>query len=86
MNEQKTKKTCPVWVGYGLNTRMRKLIHNPNKLVGKYIKPGMKVADIGTGMGFMTLPMAEMVGDHGKVIAVDIQEKMLSKVIRAAEY
>ena len=80
MKEEMTNKTCPVWMGYGLNTRIRKLIHNPNKMLGKFIDPGMTVADIGTGMGYMTLPMAEMVGAQGKVIGVDIQEKMLSKV------
>ena len=80
MEKEITKKTCPVWLGYGLNANIRRIIHNPNKILGKYIEPGMTVADIGTGMGYMTLPMAEMVGDQGKVIGVDIQEKMLSKV------
>ena len=80
MQKEMTEKTCPVWLGYGLNANIRKIIHNPNQMLGKFIEPGMTVADIGTGMGYMTLPMAEMVGNQGKVIAVDIQEKMLSKV------
>ena len=80
MQEEITKKTCPVWMGYGLNANIRKIIHNPSKMLGKFIEPGMTVADIGTGMGYMTLPMAEMAGEQGKVIAVDVQETMLSKV------
>ena len=80
MQEDITKKTCPVWLGYGLNANVRKIIHNPTKMLGKFIELGMMVADIGTGMGYMTLPMAEMVGSQGKVIAVDIQEEMLLKM------
>jgi ubiquinone/menaquinone biosynthesis C-methylase UbiE len=42
------------------------------------IKPGDKVADIGAGTGYFTLPMADMVGDEGMVFAVDIQPEMLA--------
>ena len=85
MNNEITIKTCPIWMGYGLNANIRKIIHNPDKMLKNHIEPGMTVADIGTGMGYMTLPMAGMVGDQGKVIAVDVQEKMLSKVKEIAQ-
>ena len=85
MSKQTNRKTCPVWLGYGLNVNIRKIIHNPTKMVGKYIKPGTIVADIGTGMGYMTLPMAKMVGVNGKVLGVDIQEGMLAKVMSIAK-
>ena len=39
--------------------------------------PGMKIMDIGCGPGFFTLPMAELTGKDGLVIAVDIQDEML---------
>ena len=42
------------------------------------LKPGMTVADVGAGSGVITLMMAEAVGPEGKVMAVDIQEEMLS--------
>ncbi len=41
------------------------------------IKPGMTVGDIGCGNGFYSLKMAQLVGDTGKVLAVDIQKEML---------
>lgn len=37
----------------------------------------MTVLDIGSAMGFFTLPLARMVGPQGKVICVDMQEGML---------
>ncbi|MGC4046552.1 MAG: methyltransferase domain-containing protein [Armatimonas sp.] len=42
------------------------------------LKPGMVVADIGAGSGYLTFPMAKRVGPKGKVFAVDIQPEMLT--------
>lgn len=41
------------------------------------VKPGMTVCDMGCGNGFYTLRLAEMIGDRGEVLAVDIQPEML---------
>ena len=41
------------------------------------VKPGMTVCDMGCGNGFYTLKLADMVGEKGKVLAVDIQQEML---------
>jgi SAM-dependent methyltransferase len=35
-------------------------------------------------MGFFTLPLAQMIGDSGRVVAVDIQPRMLSALQRRA--
>ena len=37
----------------------------------------MTVMDLGCGMGHFSIGMAELVGSTGKVIAVDLQQKML---------
>ncbi len=42
------------------------------------LQPGMTVADIGAGSGVISLLMAKQVGPTGKVIAVDIQDEMLT--------
>jgi ubiquinone/menaquinone biosynthesis C-methylase UbiE len=41
------------------------------------LKPGMVVADIGAGSGYLTFPMAKLVAPDGKVYAEDIQQEML---------
>src|ERR1044071_4910660 len=41
------------------------------------IAKGSTVADVGAGAGYMTWRMAERVGPSGKVVANDIQPKML---------
>jgi ubiquinone/menaquinone biosynthesis C-methylase UbiE len=79
------KHVCPWWIGYLLISPLRRLLQNPDKILSPYISEGMTVLDIGPGMGFLTLPAARMVGAGGKVIAVDIQEKMLSALRKRAE-
>jgi ubiquinone/menaquinone biosynthesis C-methylase UbiE len=44
------------------------------------IKPGMAVADVGAGTGYMSLRMAKRVGPTGKVYAEDVQPEMLRKL------
>lgn len=74
------KHVCPVWVGYMLASPLRAITQHPEKIVHAYIKSGDSVLDFGSAMGFFSLPMAKMVGPHGKVICVDIQQKMLDRV------
>lgn len=41
------------------------------------VQLGQTVCDMGCGNGFYTLPLAKLVGEGGKVVAVDIQREML---------
>ena len=78
-------RVCPAWVGYLLSNPLRRIFQDPYRILGPYVKAGMRVLDIGPGMGFFSLPLAEMVGPEGKVICIDIQEKMLRVLRRRAE-
>lgn len=42
-----------------------------------YVQEGMNVLEPGPGMGFFTTELARRVGPTGRVIAVDVQDKML---------
>ena len=78
------KRVCPFWVGYLLINPLRKLFENPDKLLKPHITSGMTVLDVGSGMGFFSLPIARMVGAEGKVVCVDVQEKMLKSLEKRA--
>lgn len=75
---------CPVWVGYLLSSPVRKLFQDPEKILYPYVKDGMKVLDVGCAMGFFSLPLAQMVGKRGKIICVDVQEKMIQSLEKRA--
>jgi ubiquinone/menaquinone biosynthesis C-methylase UbiE len=78
-------RVCPFWVGYFLINPLRKLFENPTKILGPFVQEGMIVLEPGCGMGYFTLPLAKMVGTKGRVVAVDIQAKMLSVLRRRAQ-
>jgi SAM-dependent methyltransferase len=44
------------------------------------LKPGMVVADVGAGTGYMSLRMAARVGPSGKVYSEDVQPEMLRRL------
>jgi len=72
------ERVCPWWLGYFLASPLRNWISgNPERLLASYVKEGMTIVEPGPGMGFFTLPLARMVGPAGRVIAFDIQPRML---------
>jgi len=54
--------------------------HREAILKGIGLKPGMAVADIGSGTGFFTRMLSAKVGEQGSVIAVDIVPAFLSRI------
>lgn len=84
MHKKNKDKVCPHTIAFILDNFIRRLFQNPKKIVGEYIRAGDTVIDLGCGPGFFTIDMAEMVGENGLVIAVDLQEKMLANVKKKA--
>jgi ubiquinone/menaquinone biosynthesis C-methylase UbiE len=76
---------CPWWLAYSFDNPLRRLFHNPEKMLGPYVEKGMTVLDVGCGMGFFSIGMAGLVGDEGCVIAADLQSQMLSTVKKRSE-
>lgn len=59
----------------------RKKWHDPEiVLKNANVKEGMILADLGTGPGFFTIPMAKLTGEKGIVYAVDNNESMLNSL------
>ena len=56
-----SEHVCPWWGGYFIDNRLRRLLHNPERLLSPYVQQGMTVMDIGCGMGFFSIAMAAMV-------------------------
>ncbi len=59
-------------------------MHDPVAILGPFVAEGMVVLEPGPGMGFFTLELARRVGPKGRVIAVDVQARMLEGLVKRA--
>lgn len=58
----------------------------PAEVVSRlHLAPGARIADIGAGTGYFSIPMARAVGNGGKVLAIDMQPEMLDLLRRKLE-
>lgn len=73
-------RICPVERAGHLETRLRRWVQNPEKILSPYVKKGMTVLDMGAGPGFFSIPLARMVGETGHVVACDLQQGMLDRI------
>ena len=78
-------RVCPWWIGYLLASPVRRWFgQDPVKILSPYISEGMTVLEPGPGMGFFTVTLARLVGASGRVIAIDVQPKMIDELKRRA--
>ncbi len=77
-------RVCPWWLGYLLASPVRRWLQDPGVIVGPFVAEGMIVLEPGPGMGFFTLELARRVGAKGRVVAVDVQPRMLEGLKRRA--
>ncbi len=75
-------RVCPWWLGYFLISPLRRLQLNAETTLSPFVREGMTVLEPGPGMGFFTLPLARLVGSKGRVVALDVEPKMIRKLQR----
>jgi ubiquinone/menaquinone biosynthesis C-methylase UbiE len=70
---------CPVWLRWmvEMDNPFTKTCRAQTIIEHLGIELGMTVLDAGCGPGRLTIPLAKGVGEHGRVVAMDIQEGML---------
>ncbi|MFC2065763.1 class I SAM-dependent methyltransferase [Chloroflexota bacterium] len=74
---------APAFIGRFLDSGFRRWLQPPDKVIERSgIKQGMTVMELGCGSGAFTTFVARVVGEQGKVYAVDIQPAMLRQLER----
>ena len=64
---------------------LRRWLSNPLKwLQAAGLKPGHTALEVGCGPGFFTIPAAKLVGDQGRVVALDIHPLAVRRVRQKA--
>ena len=78
--ESQRNRVCPVELADSLDSRIRRWLQNPQPILSPYVTRGMTVLDVGCGPGFFSIELAKLVGESGRVIAVDLQQGMLERL------
>lgn len=69
-----------------MGSRIRKWLSNPEKtLRGAGIQPGQTVLEVGCGTGFFTIPAAQILGDKGCLVAMDLLPGFLDQVSKKVQ-
>ncbi|RKD30535.1 class I SAM-dependent methyltransferase [Thermohalobacter berrensis] len=64
-----------------LDNPLRRKVLPPKKIIKELgIQGGLHIADVGCGIGYFTIPLAEQTGEKGKVYAIDINPIMLNEI------
>jgi len=80
VNARYRTKEGRVQVAAGLANPDRDKTQKPESVVAALgLRPGMTVADIGTGVGYMLPSLSKAVGPSGKVLAEDVQTDFLDQ-------
>ena len=48
-------RVCPVELADSLDSKIRRFLQNPQKILKPFVSEGMKVLDIGCGPGFFSI-------------------------------
>jgi SAM-dependent methyltransferase len=80
------KFPMPEFMANVIDNPMRRRLQPPDEAARRHaLEPGMHVLEVGPGNGTYTMSAARRVGDEGRIVAIDIEPKMIERVIRRAE-
>ncbi len=72
--------------GVMMGSKVRKWLSDPFKtLRGADIKPGHTVLEVGCGTGFFTIPAAQLLGDQGRLVAMDVSSGFIEQVSKKVQ-
>lgn len=75
------KFPIPEFLANAIDNPLRRRIQPPEEVPLRHgIEPGMHVLEVGPGNGRYTLAAARRAGESGRVVAIDIEPKMIDRV------
>jgi ubiquinone/menaquinone biosynthesis C-methylase UbiE len=75
------KFPMPEFMAGAIDNPLRRKMQPPDEMPLRHgIEPGMRVLEVGPGNGRYTVATARRVGEEGRVVAIDIEPKMVKRV------
>lgn len=80
------KFPIPEFLAGVIDHPLRRRLQPPDQTAIRHgLRPGMTVLEVGPGTGTYTMGAARCVGEGGKIVAVDIEPRIIQRVNRRAE-
>lgn len=77
------KFPIPSFLAGAIDNPLRRRFQPPDRTAVRHcIQPGMTVLEVGPGTGTYTVAAAQRVGEQGRVVAIDIEPKIIERVER----
>ncbi|KAJ2816787.1 hypothetical protein IWW50_006377 [Coemansia erecta] len=76
---------APQYIGYGATISAPHMHGYALDNLQEYLQPGMRALDVGSGSGYLTACMAEMVGANGLVVGIDHIPELVEESQRALD-
>ena len=78
-------RPCPVWLAGVFDNPLTDAMSGVSAILSRAdVREGMRVLDAGCGPGRLTIPLARRVGAAGEIVALDVQEGMLERMMSNA--
>ncbi|KAI8075067.1 protein-L-isoaspartate O-methyltransferase [Gongronella butleri] len=69
----------PQSIGFGVTISAPHMHGYALDYLAEYLQPGMTALDVGSGSGYLTACMAELVGPNGKAVGIDHIEELVAQ-------
>jgi ubiquinone/menaquinone biosynthesis C-methylase UbiE len=80
------KFPMPEFMANLIDNPLRRRFQPPYEMAVRHgLEPGMVVLEVGPGSGTYTVGAAQRVGERGKIVTVDIEPRMIERVLRKAK-
>jgi len=80
------KFPMPQWMANLIDNPLRRRIQSPESMPLRHgLKPGQTVLEVGPGNGRYTLAAARYLGESGRLVVVDIEPKMIQRVLNRVQ-
>lgn len=77
---------CPAALGWILESGLReRAAPTPLILDRMGLRPGMRVLEVGPGVGYMSVPVARRLGESGRLVALELQPEMARRARKRLE-
>jgi ubiquinone/menaquinone biosynthesis C-methylase UbiE len=86
LGDSRIGRSCLRALGAAMESRFRYRFFGPMRILqGADVRSGQTVLEVGSGTGFFTVPAAQLIGEQGCLVAMDVLQASVETVTRKVQ-